>query len=87
VSTVSYHVALLKQQGALDREPGRPRTITRLPYPALPTGEDDAEVPLLGQIAAGIPLDMTELAEETFTMPRRLVGRGELFMLRVRGIR
>lgn len=27
-STVSYHVALLKADGSLNREPGQPRTIT-----------------------------------------------------------
>src|SRR5882724_7536881 len=52
VSTVSYHVALLRQQGALDREPRRPRTITEPFCPVSPAGEDNADVPLLGQISA-----------------------------------
>ncbi len=43
------------------------------------------EVPLIGQIAAGAPVDAVELAEDTFSLPRRLVGYGTLFMLRVRG--
>jgi repressor LexA len=85
VSTVSYHVALLRQQGALDREPGRPRTITEPSCPVFPAGEDDADVPLLGQIAAGIPADMADIADEMYRLPRRLVGRGEVFMLRVKG--
>lgn len=42
-------------------------------------------MPLIGQIAAGLPVAAVELAEETFLLPRRLVGRGTLFMLRVRG--
>jgi repressor LexA len=42
-------------------------------------------VPLIGQIAAGVPLDAVELAEDTFRLPRRLVGHGTLFMLRVMG--
>ena len=85
VSTVSYHVELLRQQGALDREPGRPRTITEPLGPMSPAGEDSADVPLLGQIAAGIPADMAEIAEEMYRLPRRLIGRGEVFMLRVKG--
>jgi len=48
---------------------------------------DDVEVPLIGQIAAGVPVDVVEAAEETFVMSRRLVGHGVLFMLRVRGTR
>jgi repressor LexA len=46
---------------------------------------DGVEVPLIGQIPAGLPLDAVELAEETFWLPRRLVGHGRLFMLRVKG--
>jgi repressor LexA len=85
VSTVSYHVGLLKADGSLSREPGQPRTIT-WPGRCPPAAEGDAtEVPLIGQIAAGIPLDAEEAVEETFPLPRELVGHGQLFMLRVRG--
>ena len=84
VSTVSYHVSVLESQGSLRREPRQPRTITEPACPPSPT-EDDVEVPLIGQIAAGVPLDAVQAAEETFLLPRRLVGHGSLFMLRVRG--
>jgi hypothetical protein len=33
------------------------------------------------------PTEALELAEETFRLPRRLVGHGTLFMLRIRGTR
>ncbi|MCH9719120.1 MAG: transcriptional repressor LexA [Actinomycetia bacterium] len=42
-------------------------------------------VPLLGQIAAGGPILAEQAVEETFPLPRELVGEGELFLLRVRG--
>ena len=42
-------------------------------------------VPLLGQIAAGGPIVAEQAVEETFPLPRELVGEGELFLLRVRG--
>jgi repressor LexA len=85
MSTVAYHVSVLEQEGALHRGAGQPRTIVE-PVDLATRAEGDAvEVPLIGQIAAGIPLDAVELAEETFLMPRRLVGRGTLFMLRVKG--
>src|SRR5680860_1090686 len=42
-------------------------------------------VPLLGEIAAGAPLLAEQQVEETYALPRDLVGEGTLFMLRVRG--
>jgi repressor LexA len=44
-----------------------------------------ARVPLVGRIAAGIPLPAEESAEEVFPLPKELVGEGELFMLKVTG--
>jgi repressor LexA len=85
VSTVSYHVSVLEQEGSLRRGPGQPRTIVEPTDPTPEPAGDEVEIPLIGQIAAGIPLDAVELAEETFVLPRRLVGHGRLFMLRVRG--
>ena len=42
-------------------------------------------MPLLGLVPAGIPLDAVEMAEDTFWLPRPLVGHGTLFMLKVMG--
>jgi repressor LexA len=55
------------------------------PRPRPPAESDEVEVPLIGRIAAGVPIDAVELAEESFALPRRLVGYGTLFMLRVKG--
>jgi repressor LexA len=85
VSTVAYHVSVLEQDGSLRRGAGQPRTIVEPASPAPQAEGDEVEVPLIGQIAAGVPLDAVELAEETFVLSRRLVGRGILFMLRVSG--
>ena len=52
--------------------------------PSLQGAGDDVEVSLIGQIAAGVPVDAAETAEETFLLSRRLVGHGALFMLRVK---
>ncbi len=40
---------------------------------------------LLGRIAAGIPITAEQQVEEIFPLPRQLVGKGELFMLKVVG--
>jgi repressor LexA len=85
VSTVFYHLSVMQQEGSLRRGRGQPRTIVEPTEPAARWEGDEVEVPLIGQIAAGIPLDAVEQAEETFRLPRRLVGHGTLFMLRVKG--
>jgi repressor LexA len=85
VSTVWYHLSVMQEEGSVHRGRGQPRTIVEPTHPAPRPEDDEAEVPLIGQIAAGVPLDAIDLAEETFRLPRRLVGHGTLFMLRVKG--
>jgi len=42
-------------------------------------------VPLVGQVAAGVPILADQNVEDVFPLPRQLVGDGELIMLRVVG--
>jgi repressor LexA len=44
-----------------------------------------ARVPLVGRIAAGVPVPAEESADDMFPLPKELVGEGELFMLKVAG--
>ncbi len=44
-----------------------------------------AQVPLVGRIAAGGPILAEELVEDTFPLPRQLVGDGQLIVLKVVG--
>lgn len=44
-----------------------------------------ARVPLLGHIPAGKPCHAEESIEDVFMLPRRLVGEGTLFLLKVYG--
>lgn len=44
-----------------------------------------ALVPLVGHIAAGVPITADQQVEDTVALPRQLTGQGELFMLMVRG--
>jgi repressor LexA len=85
LATVNYHVSVLEQDGSLRRGAGQPRTLAEAADPASPADSDAVEVPLIGQIAAGGPVDAVELAEDSFALSRRLVGHGTLFMLRVKG--
>jgi repressor LexA len=45
---------------------------------------DEFEIPLLGRVAAGQPIEAI-LAHETVSAPKGLAGRGRMFALRVRG--
>jgi repressor LexA len=42
-------------------------------------------VPVLGRIAAGVPITAEELVEDVFPLPKQIVGEGELFLLKVVG--
>lgn len=46
---------------------------------------DAVMVPLVGRIAAGIPITADQQIDEVFPLPRQLTGKGELFMLKVVG--
>jgi repressor LexA len=81
VATVHKHVQHLAEKGYLRKAWNRSRSIE-------PLEEADAgavELPLLGSVAAGAPIEPIEL-EERIAVPRELVRRrGETFVLRVRG--
>ena len=42
-------------------------------------------VPLVGQIAAGIPITAEQNVEEWLTLPESLIGKGDVFLLKVKG--
>src|ERR1017187_566495 len=99
-SSVAFQLATLQRKGYLHRDVGRPRTVeVRLPgQPAVrpEPGHDDgpgigipsqeaAHVPVVGRIAAGIPVFAEQSVEDVFPLPRQLVGEGSLFLLKVAG--
>jgi SOS regulatory protein LexA len=53
--------------------------------PAGFAAHETAYVPLVGSIAAGRPILAEEFVEDTFALPRQLVGEGSLFLLKVVG--
>ncbi|MFF1878765.1 transcriptional repressor LexA [Leifsonia sp. NPDC058230] len=96
LSSVTHQLNQLELSGYLRRDPNRPRALEILidvPSPAsestdfesqIPVG-DAAMVPLVGRIAAGVPITAEQQVEEVYPLPRQLVGNGELFMLKVVG--
>jgi repressor LexA len=96
LSSVTHQLNQLELSGYLRRDPNRPRALEILIDPPAPAEQtDDFEtkapvgdamlVPLVGRIAAGIPITAEQQVEEVFPLPRRLVGNGDLFMLKVSG--
>ncbi|WP_370892431.1 transcriptional repressor LexA [Janibacter sp. GXQ6167] len=58
------------------------------PFDETGIGDDRPEasyVPVLGQIAAGVPITAEESVEDVFPLPRQIVGEGSLFLLKVVG--
>jgi repressor LexA len=96
-SSVSYQLSILAKKGYLSRDPRRPRTAVVRPSAdrAIQEPPDDprtdvdvprvAQVPLVGRIAAGEPILAEQSIEDTFSLPRQLVGEGKLIMLKVVG--
>ncbi len=57
-----------------------------LPPPAFDIASQEAAyVPWVGHIAAGGPIIAKQQIEDTFPLPKQLVGEGEHFLLQVRG--
>ncbi|WP_430541966.1 transcriptional repressor LexA [Streptomyces roseofulvus] len=91
-SSVAHQLMALERKGVLYRDPRRPRTYRvreswAEDYPQAPTTADPAmaAVPLLGRVAAGAPILAEEQVEDILPLPRRLVGEGWLFALKVVG--
>jgi repressor LexA len=87
-SSVAHQLMALERKGVLYRDPHRPRAYQVRPSwaPDLgTTGTAPVEVPLVGRIAAGAPLLAAEMIEDVYTLPRQVVGDGDLFALTVSG--
>jgi repressor LexA len=83
-SSASVHAVLkaLEREGLIKRTPNVSRGIEIIEQGD--TSEEDNEVPLLGTVAAGQPIEAI-LTHDTISVPKNLQGRGRTFALRVRG--
>jgi len=77
--TVQKHLKRLEEKGALSRQWNRSRGIS--PADEQPTSRS---VALLGTVAAGRPIEPFP-DEESIEVPSSLLGKGEHYVLRVRG--
>jgi repressor LexA len=95
-ATVHTHLATLEAKGYLKRDGAKSRSLT---LTAIPTEEqldcgaisDDLlrrstiSLPLVGHVAAGSPILAEQNIEQTFTLPKEIVGDTSSFLLRVKG--
>ena len=87
---VNDHLRALEKKGYLEREDLKSRALRpmgmRGPVRAPTRDEDMIEVPLIGRVAAGVPLLAVENVEDTVKVDRFFIGQTrEVFALRVKG--
>ena len=82
-SPASVHSILtaLEREGLIKRIPNVSRGIQLVQQP---TNNGENEVPLLGTVAAGHPIEAI-LSHDTVNVPKEMQGRSRTFALRVRG--
>lgn len=94
VASAKYQIDQLKQMGYLEQRDNISRGISLNAQGDAATEETAASnvvvggfksYPVLGRIAAGVPLLAAENIEDRVTLPESLVGKGEIFLLKVKG--
>jgi repressor LexA len=83
LATVHKHLLTLERKRVIRREPNQSRSIELRPTTAF-NRSSVVEVPLVGTIAAGEPIEAIS-EEEQIGLPEELLGAGRTYVLRVRG--
>ena len=81
LATVHKHLTNLQEKGFIKRAWNRSRSVEMIPTQ---TAGRSVDLPLLGYVAAGVPIEAIATAE-TIAVPEDLVGRRDTYVLRVRG--
>jgi repressor LexA len=79
-STIHAHLKALEARGLISRDPTKPRALRSASTP------EALVVPVLGRVAAGVPITAQEDVEGEFVLPIDFAPRAsDAFMLRVQG--
>ena len=81
LATVHKHLTNLQEKGFIRRAWNRSRSVELVPTR---TGGRALELPLLGYVAAGAPIEAVT-GSESIAVPEDLVGKRDTYVLRVRG--
>ncbi|MEO6221741.1 MAG: transcriptional repressor LexA [Vicinamibacterales bacterium] len=81
LATVHKHLTNLEEKGCIKRLWNRSRSVELL---SARTGHRAVELPMLGFVAAGLPIEAVT-GTETIAVPEDLVGRRDTYVLKVKG--
>jgi len=81
LATVHKHLTNLQEKGLIKRAWNRSRALELVPSEVKVQA---VELPLLGRVAAGSPIEAVE-STETIFVPEDMIGRGRTYVLQVKG--
>ncbi len=84
-SSVHSHLETLEKNGYLRRDPTKPRAIEICDDSFQAVRTETVSIPIVGQVAAGVPILAEQNIEEYFPVPADMVPKGESFILKVKG--
>ena len=86
-ATTHFHLKKLEEKGYIKKDSSKNRTIELLvPNEYLENDDKVVEVPLLGKVTAGNPIEAIEMPDEFFSLPTGLIpNKKEVFTLKVSG--
>ena len=95
-SAVHHHLSVLEREGYLERGATQSRALRLTPLAALTAGltsellpqvpsQPSHLLPIVGEIAAGGPIEAYVDASETLSVPEMLAPSGDAYVLKVRG--
>ena len=84
-SSVHSHLESLEKNGYIRRDPTKPRTIEILDDDFALTRRELVNVPVIGTVAAGVPILAEQNIEDYLPTPAEILPNKEVFMLKVKG--
>ena len=84
-SSVHSHLESLEKNGYIRRDPTKPRTIEILDDDFALTRRELVNVPVIGTVAAGVPILAEQNIEDYLPIPAEILPYKEVFMLKVKG--
>lgn len=84
-SSVHSHLETLEKNGYIRRDPTKPRAIEIIDDDFNLTRRETVNVPIVGTVAAGVPILATENIEGYFPMPVENMPNQQSFILKVKG--
>ncbi len=86
-ATIHFHLKKLEEKGYIKKGGNKNRTLEILvPNEYIQEKENVVDVPLLGKVTAGTPIEAIETPDEYFSLPANLITtKSDVFTLRVSG--